>query len=347
MSGTGALQPPGGGPITVIARCDLTIDGTIRSKGADAGADLLHLEGGCAVVINGLIESTAGGHGVPNSPPNHCYGPIANPSRPDKPQNSTACIEVWAGDSLVISSTGRLNADLGLSGDNDGTSWIDLFARGNITINGLTGNSSVPFSVHANGLGGSGGDGEEGGIIKVVSKQGSVTANGKALQASAPRGSNSDAGQITVEAALSVTFNGNTPTLEAKANDHGGSIVARIHRLPQLARRSGRRAAECRRNHQPDGLHGHSTDAAGDPDDRHELLWRGANGDGGGLRRDLTHPARLRGPARVHLRRGVPAGRRVSRGSLPHHLADGQCRSAGRSAQPCDAVRGRAAGEHG
>jgi hypothetical protein len=223
--GTGALQPPGGGPITVIARCDLTVNGTIRSKGLDAGADLIHLEGGCHVVINGLVESTGGGHAIPNSTVNHCYGPVGNPSRPDKPPNSTACIEVWAGDSLVISATGELNADLGLIGDNTGVSWIDLFARGNIAING---DGSAPFSVHANGIGGSGGDGEEGGIVTVKSKQGSVTASGKALQASAvTNASNSDAGRITVEAALAVTFSGSTPTLEAKANDHGGAIAAR------------------------------------------------------------------------------------------------------------------------
>jgi parallel beta-helix repeat protein len=224
FSGTGALQPPGGGPITVIARCDLTVDGTIRSKGADAGADLIHLEGGCHVVINGLVASTGGGHGIPNSPPNHCYGPVGNPSRPDKPQNSTACIEVWAGNSLVISPTGELNADIGLSGDNDGVSWIDLFARGDIAING---DSSAPFSVHANGVGGSGGDGEEGGIVTVKTTEGSVTASGKALQASSTTASNSDAGRITVEAAFAVTLSGSTPTLEAKAKDHGGAIAAR------------------------------------------------------------------------------------------------------------------------
>ena len=103
FSGTGARQPPGGGPITVIARCDLTVDGTIRSKGQTPGADLVHLEGGCDVVSMASCESTGGGHAIPNSPANHCHGPIGNPSRPDKPANSTACIEVWAGDSLVIS----------------------------------------------------------------------------------------------------------------------------------------------------------------------------------------------------------------------------------------------------
>ena len=54
----------------------------------------------------------------------------------------------------MIGATGELNADLGLGGDNAGISWIDLFARGDIAING---DSSAPFSVHANGLGGSGG----------------------------------------------------------------------------------------------------------------------------------------------------------------------------------------------
>ena len=225
LSGTGATQRPGGGPITIIARCDLNIDGTVRSKGNDAGADLIHLEGGCNVVIDGLVESTAIGHGIPNSPPNHC-GPLASPPRPDKPANSTACIEVWAGDSLVISATGQVNADLGQLGSNEGISWIDLFARGNISING---DAVLPFSVHANGLGGSGADGEEGGIITVMSKQGSVTASGLALQATSTAASNADGGTVTVEAAQNVTFSGNTPTVVVKGNDLGGSIGMRAY----------------------------------------------------------------------------------------------------------------------
>lgn len=225
FSGTGANQRPGGGPITIIARCDLTVGGTVRSKGQDAGADLIHLEGGCKVVIDGLVESTAGGHAVPTNPPNHCYGPVGNPSRPDKPQNSTACIEVWAGDSLTINASAELNADLGLNNSsNEGVSWIDLFARGNIVING---DDALPFSVHANGVGGSGGNGEEGGIVTVKSKQGSVAASGKALQATSTKASNSDAGQVTVEAAIAVAFINLTPTIEARGNDQGGAIAVR------------------------------------------------------------------------------------------------------------------------
>ena len=91
-----------------------------------------------------------------------------------------------------------LNADLGLNNSsNEGVSWIDLFSRGPIVING---DDALPFSVHANGLGGSGADGEEGGIVTVKSKAGSVTASGKALQATSTKASNSDAGRVTVEA---------------------------------------------------------------------------------------------------------------------------------------------------
>jgi hypothetical protein len=36
----------------------------------------------------------------------------------------------------VVSATGEVNADLDRTGSNDGISWIDLFARGDIAING-------------------------------------------------------------------------------------------------------------------------------------------------------------------------------------------------------------------
>src|SRR5215510_9117152 len=42
--GIGAKQRPGGGSISVIARCNLTVNGTVASTGSDAGADLIHLE---------------------------------------------------------------------------------------------------------------------------------------------------------------------------------------------------------------------------------------------------------------------------------------------------------------
>ncbi len=222
--GTGGTQRPGGGPITVIARCNLSVSGQLVSQGLDPGADLIHLEGGCQVVISGTVTSTGFAHGVPTNPPNHCN----NANRPDKPANSAACIEVWAGDLLLITSTAEINADTGGSGGNASTGWIDLFARGPITI---VGPASPPFAVHANGNGGSGGDGEEGGIVTVKSTQGTVTASGRALQATTTKNdSNADGGQITVQAAGNVTLD--TATLDAAGGpggvgDTGGTIAVR------------------------------------------------------------------------------------------------------------------------
>jgi len=227
ISGLGAQRRPGGGPITVIARCDLSVGGKVSSMGKDPGSDLVHLEGGCAVTITGLVQSTGPGHGVPNFPWNHCFGPDPlNPSRPDKPSNSTSCVEIWAGNSLFISSTAEINADTGGTGGNGGTGWIDLFARGSITI---TGDAVVPFAVHANGNGGSGGGGEIGGIVTVKSKTSTVTASGKALQANVNNNaSNSTGGSVTVQAASAVTLDG--ATIEATiagSGDTGGTIAVR------------------------------------------------------------------------------------------------------------------------
>ena len=129
----GGSAQPGGGPILIDAACDLTVSatGVVSSRGKDPGADLVHLEGGCNVLIAGLVESTGVGHGVPGNPPNSCSDVIPFPgsvrrnpaTRPGKPYNSTACVEVWAGDSLVIQqgagleaeANGEINADTGQS----------------------------------------------------------------------------------------------------------------------------------------------------------------------------------------------------------------------------------------
>jgi hypothetical protein len=102
QSGTGATQRPGGGPIFGDAACDLTITptGVVSSEGFDAGADIVHLAAGCDLQIFGLVESTAKGTAVPDSPVNHCREPF----RPGKPLNSTACVELWAGNSLLVKS---------------------------------------------------------------------------------------------------------------------------------------------------------------------------------------------------------------------------------------------------
>ena len=220
ISGVGAHQPPGGGPITINAACNLTItpDGKVSSRGFDPGADLVHLQGGCKVLIDGLVESTGVGHGVPNNPPNHCDGGALG-NRPDKPTNSTACVEVWAGDFLIIDSTGsnngQVNADTGGSGGSTGTGWIDLFARGDITIKG-----DIPatlFDVHANGKSGTN---DVGGIVTVKSTEGKVTTSGKAISANA-LGSGGKGGVVIVEASANVDFG--TAQIQARGATTGGA----------------------------------------------------------------------------------------------------------------------------
>lgn len=222
-SNTGArgAQRPGGGPITIDATCSLIITGTVSSSGKDAGADLVHLEGGCVVRILGLVESTGAGHGPPTNPPNHCN----NVNRPDKPANSTACVEVWAGDSLVIDSTppnaGQINADTGGPGGAAGTSWVDLFAHGPIEI---IGDTSGPFAVHANGLAGSN---DDGGDITVKSVADQVTATNRALQADATRPGGAG-GSLIVQAAAPVTLNTASLFAQGDANPVGGLGIGGI-----------------------------------------------------------------------------------------------------------------------
>jgi uncharacterized repeat protein (TIGR01451 family) len=225
-SGTGATQGPGGGPITLDAGCELIItdDGVVSSRGNDPGADLVHLEA-CDVVIYGRVESTGSGHAVPNSPKNH----LNNTYRPDKPTSSTAGVEVWAG-TILIDRTGthkgEINADLCCGGGTQGTSWIDLFASGDITIIGA---SSGNFAVHANENMGTGGTGSQGGIVTVKSTTGKITASGLALQANG-LGGGGDGGTILVEATLDVDLS--SGKLEAKGSTggtgpHGGTINIR------------------------------------------------------------------------------------------------------------------------
>lgn len=220
LSGTGR---PGGGPITIDATCDLNVPGEVTSKGNDPGADLVHLEGGCKVNIAGTVNSISpDGHSVPINPPNHCYDPdpagdlagdpdplgASDDDRLDKPNNSAACIEVWAGDLLTI--TGEVNADLDRSGPG-GTSWIDLFARGNIQIPG--------GAVHANGKGPTN---DDGGRITVISTTGDVLATNSALlQADATR-PGGDGGTLTVHAFNNVILDTARLSAQGDSNPGGG-----------------------------------------------------------------------------------------------------------------------------
>ncbi len=134
VSSEGTLGAGRGGPITIDACCDLVIGdtGKVISKGADPGADLVHLQG-CLVNIFGLVESTGPAHEPP-------FANLCNVNRPGKPANSGACVEIWAGTALTIDSTGthkgEVNADTALAGGTQGSSWIDVLANGAIVIRG-------------------------------------------------------------------------------------------------------------------------------------------------------------------------------------------------------------------
>src|SRR5262245_20009874 len=215
LSGVGATQPPGGGPITIKAGCTLEVSdaGIVSSEGADPGADLVHLQA-CVVTIDGIVRSFGPGHAIPNSPVNHCD----NANRPDKPSNSTGCVEIWAGDSLTIDRTGshkgEVNADVGLGGQVGGRGWIDLFARGAITI---LGDPAGTFAVHSN----QGGTNGIGGLIHVASTAGSVTANGLAFQAD-DTGGGSDGGSMKIEAQVNIALDDAQIFARGDFNQTGG-----------------------------------------------------------------------------------------------------------------------------
>jgi hypothetical protein len=235
QSGTGQGRP-GGGPITIVAGCELTVsdDGVVSSRGLDPGADLVHLEG-CVVTIFGLVESTGRGHSTDvNKPANSCSDvatllPRRNPvTRPGKPPESRGCVEVWAGSTILVDATGthkgQIRADTGVGGTL-GLGWIELLANGNITILDGPGNDGAPnnsvlegFAVHANGLTSTN---DEGGLVDVISKFGSVVTSGKAIQAShVGTGGGGGGGTINVLAGQDVSFG--TANIEARGKDFGG-----------------------------------------------------------------------------------------------------------------------------
>jgi hypothetical protein len=224
-----------GGPITIDACCDLVIGdtGIVISKGRDPGADLVHLQA-CVIEIFGLVASTGAGH-------EDFTGNLCNVNRPGKPANSSACIEIWAGTTLLIDSTGahngEVNADTATAGGTQGGSWIDLLANGAITIRGITtpapaagNNDTNPvFAVHANQILQNG----HGGAITVISTDSTVTTTGRAVQANASTASNGGTGgKIVVLAAGEVAFGtGATPAFIEAAGDTnstgaGGTITA-------------------------------------------------------------------------------------------------------------------------
>ncbi len=209
-SGNGQVSASGG-VITIIAKCDLSVTGRVSSIGKDPGPDLVHLEGGCAVRIVGLVESTGAAHGM--NTVNKC-----TIDHPDKDPKSIACVEIWAGNSLVIDARAGLNGEINADRTKDGDrkAWIDLFAgRGDVQIFGET--SGTVFAVHANGASITN---NEAGDIRIASKEGAVTVSGLAVQANA-LGSGSAGGTVNIEAALDVNLD--TASISARGGNAGAA----------------------------------------------------------------------------------------------------------------------------
>ena len=226
-----------GGAITIDACCDLLIGdtGVVSSQGADLGPDRVHLEG-CVVRIFGLVQSTGPGHAAAQ--------PLCTPpNRPGKPANSTACVEIWSGTTIIIDSTGthkgEVHADVGFAGGSSGRGWIDILANLDIVLNDGTGNDfnnplipspQTPYLVHANMALGNG----IGGLLLVQSKSGSVSTFGNALQAN-DLAAGGDGGSVRVEAGGAACPGGNVAldaaSIEARgalhANSSGGLIAIR------------------------------------------------------------------------------------------------------------------------
>ena len=223
-----ASKRPGGGPITISASCNLTINdtGRVSSRGKDPGADLVHLEAGGNVLIIGLVESTGPGHSAPINPANSCAGQ----KHPDKPANSTACVEVWAGTNLTIDQTatskGEINADTGQAGGHQ-IAWIDLFAKGDIVINGPGAGpyaaGAHPYAVHANEFVST----STGGLVTVKSKAGKVTLSGQAIQADGGLGKSSFVPALGGVGGVVVIEAGGTATPGGDVDLAGASVRAR------------------------------------------------------------------------------------------------------------------------
>ena len=240
-----------GGKIYIVANCGLTTEGRITSKGPDFGADLVHLES-CDVIVRGLVESTGKGH-VANAP-NNCDlipdGLVGEVLR-DHPANSTGCIEVWAHEVTIDSSSlnpatgrpwaGELNADIG-DGGPAGTSWIDIFAFSKLTVTDGTGNDVIrdnfggttyfsTYAVHANAMADT--SDTTPAVVTALVKSGPLTASGKAFEASstltaatghAPgpffTGNGSTGGTVDLEASGNVTLD--TAFVNASGDFLGG-----------------------------------------------------------------------------------------------------------------------------
>ena len=204
----------GGGRITILAGCKLTVSdtGVVSSQGKDQGADLVHLEA-CKVTVEGLVESAlvqGGGHsdGVDNA----CNNPPLHPGAGGT-IIFTGCVEIWSGTTIdIIKSQAGDNGEVSTDGVVANRTWIDIFANGNITIS----NDTPGYAVHANP---SSATNNHAGVITIKSAGGNVTTTGNAIQANSV-GSGGEGGILDVEAFGDVSFGASS--IQAEGTNTGG-----------------------------------------------------------------------------------------------------------------------------
>jgi hypothetical protein len=136
---------------------------------------------------------------------------------------------VWSGGTLTIdasgSNRGEVGADTGFSGGTNGTSWVEIFARGDIKVIGDTNTKQTPpttfaFAVHADqGL-----TNGKGGQIKVYSTDGGIALQHLAIDAS-DLGGGSAGGSVDVESKTFADFT-NEGHIQADGSTSGGTTHA-------------------------------------------------------------------------------------------------------------------------
>ncbi len=212
-----------GGPIFLIT-CTLLIgdEGVVSSKGNDAGADLVHVEG-CIVTINGLVQSTGPGHqdGAGKLCQDADRGPAhvqtnRGPGRLQQLDRLRGGVVRHHHHHQRHRRGPRRRRD---GGGTTGGSWIDLFARGNITI---AGDGNLPFSVHANMPGSL--TNSHGGLVTIKTLHGNLVATGLAVQTDGrgATGAGSDGGEQILEAFGLINLDTATLSAQGDSNPQGG-----------------------------------------------------------------------------------------------------------------------------
>ena len=225
LSGVGANQPRGGGPIDVRAGCELTVSdtGVISSKGQDPGADLVHLKG-CEVLINGVVQSTApaAGHVLPTIPPNKCNTDlVAHPKGAS--QGFDGCVRIL-GRNITIDGSGTHNGNVNVDGiRNPLRGWIDIFATEDVTILGETAAVNTKWAVSANAAGSTN---TFAGVVTIKAVGGKVHTEGQAILRANAAGAGSDGGTLTIQAGGSGSGTPGAPDPTSNIELNGSFIEA-------------------------------------------------------------------------------------------------------------------------